>query len=436
LVWSWVPWAVLTIWMLAADEWGLAVTTGLMGWISFLLTPAEAPPRYGLDHEFGIDDPEFLPTVVGATGNDPIPGNRITLLNNGDEFYPAMLDAIRSATTSITVEAYIYWAGDIGREVAEAIAERARAGVVVKILLDAVGSSSIGEDILKILEGGKCQVAWYNPVRWYSIGRLNHRTHRKSLVIDGEIAFTGGAGIADHWRGHAQDPQHWRDIQVRIDGPAARVLQTGFAQNWGRATGELISGEGFYPAIEPRGPLTVVAMLSSPEAGASSVRTMYYLSIVCARTSIYIANPYFIPDEVAIAALLDAKRRGVDVRIMVSGIHNDMWLARQNSVRLYGKLLRAGITILEYNRTMMHQKTMVVDGLWSTIGTTNFDNRSFAHNDENNICVYDREWARALEEVFLRDAEVCDQVDYRNWTRRGVVARASEFGAALLEDQV
>jgi cardiolipin synthase len=186
----------------------------------------------------------------------------------------------------------------------------------------------------------------------------------------------------------------------------------------------------------PVGELPAFTIMSSPEAGASTVRTMYYLSIVCARQSIYIANPYFVPDEVAVAALREAKRRGVDVQIMVSGRHNDAWLARHNSVRLYGALLREGIVVMEYNRTMLHQKTMVVDGRWATVGTTNFDNRSFAHNDENNICVYDRAWASALEEVFRRDAQVCDRVDLETWRRRGASRKAQEFVAAFLEDQV
>jgi cardiolipin synthase A/B len=436
LVWLWWGWAVLSIAFTIADEWGWAATTGLMAGVSFLVMPSERPPQFGLDHEFAVSDPEFLPTMIGATGESPIAGNRVSILNNGDEFYPAMLEAIRNAKRSVTIEAYIYWDGEIGKEVATALVERSRAGLPVKILLDAIGSASIGQEILTLLEAGRCQVAWYNPTRWYSLGRLNHRTHRKSLIIDGLIAFTGGAGIADHWRGTAQDSKHWRDIQIRVEGPAARPLQTGFAHNWVQATGELVSGERFYPTAAPSGDLSAFAIMSSPEAGASSVRTMYYLSIVCARRSIYIANPYFVPDEVAVAALRDAKRRGVDVQIMLSGRHNDAWLARQNSVRLYGALLREGIVIMEYNRTMLHQKTMVVDGLWGTVGTTNFDNRSFAHNEENNICVYDRDWATALEQIFHRDAQVCDRVDLETWRRRGVTRKAEEFVAAFLEDQV
>lgn len=299
-----------------------------------------------------------------------------------------------------------------------------------------MGSANIGEEILEILEAGRCQLAWYNPIRWYALGRFNHRTHRKSLIVDGRIAFTGGAGIADHWRGRAQDPQHWRDMQVRIEGPGVAPLQTGFAQNWLETTGELISGLLYYPPLEPAGPRAAQTIMSSPEIGTSTVRTMYYLSIICARKSIFIANPYFVPDQTAVEALTDAKRRGVDVCVMVSGIHNDAWLARQNSIRMYGPLLRAGVEIVEFNRTMLHHKAMVVDGVWSTIGTTNFDNRSFAHNEENNVCVYDVGYAKHLHALFLADLEGCDRVDYRSWRRRGVLQRVREVIAAFLTEQV
>jgi cardiolipin synthase len=218
-----------------------------MAAFSYLIAPVESPPRYGLDHEFGVDSPEFLPTLAGAVGIPFTRGNRIELLNNGDEFYPVMLRAIAAAQTSITIEAYLYWEGEIGRTFASALAERAKSGVRVKILLDAVGSSSIGASILEILESGGCQIAWYNPIKWYTLGRFNNRTHRKSLIIDGRVGFTGGAGIADQWLGHAQDREHWRDTQVRIEGPVVTPLQTGFAQNWLERTRELVSGPIYYP---------------------------------------------------------------------------------------------------------------------------------------------------------------------------------------------
>ena len=407
-----------------------------MALVSYLIAPPAAPPRFGLDHEFSIDSPEFVGTVAGASGSPFLEGNTLELLNNGDAFYPSMLAAIKRADHSITIEAYIYWAGEIGAVFAAALADRAKAGCRVKILLDAIGSASIGSEILDLLEAGGCQVAWYNPIRWYTLGRFNNRTHRKSLIVDGEVAFTGGAGIADHWRGNASGPHEWRDMQIRLEGPAVVPLQTGFAHNWQQTTGELLSGDAYYPILGSRGPLSVQTLLSSPETGASNVRTMYYLSIVCARQSIYIANPYFVPDPVAIETLIEAKQRGVDVRIMVSGIRNDNWLARQNSIRLFGPLLEAGVEIREYNRTMLHQKTMVVDGVWSTVGTTNFDSRSFAHNEENNVCVCDAQLAKQLDRIFNEDIKGCDVMTLAKWRRRPFLQKFLQNTVSLLQEQV
>ena len=436
LFWSWWLWFLASFGLAYQDRWGWAAATGAMAFVSYLITPAERSPRYGLDHEFTVASDEFFATITGATGVPFVGGNRVDILNNGDEFYPPMLDAIAAARESITIEAYIYWEGDIGRRFARALAAKAREGVTVKILLDAVGSSSIGTDILKLLEAGGCQLAWYNRIRWFTIGRFNHRTHRKSIIIDGRLGFTGGAGIADVWLGHAQSPSHWRDTQACIEGPAITPLQTGFAQNWLQTTGELISGARYYPPPEIRGDVEVQTIMSSPETGTSSVRIMHYLSIVCARRSIRIANPYFIPDQAAIDTLVEAKRRGVDVQIMVSGIYNDNRIARLNSVRLYGQLLEAGIGIYEYNRTMLHQKTMVVDSVWVAIGTTNFDNRSFAHNEENSVCFRDASLAARLEKSFASDIEACSQVQLDAWRRRGLIAKALEGVASLLEAQV
>jgi len=434
-LWSWWPWAIVSIWGIAERHWGWAIGAGVFALLAYLLQPAALPPRYGLDHEFAADSDEFLQTIEGVCGIRFVQGNAIEVLNNGDAFYPRMLEAIRGARRSITIEAYIYWAGEIGLVFARTLAERANAGVPVKILLDAIGSASIGRDILDTLRDSGCHVAWYNPIHWYTLGRFNNRTHRKSLIIDGEIAFTGGAGIADQWVGNAQDPEHWRDIQIRVEGPAVTPLQTGFAYNWQKTTGELLSGDTYYPSLGTRGRLRAQTLMSSPETGGSVVRTMYYLSIVCARKSILIANPYFIPDPVAIDTLIDAKRRGIDVRIMVSGLRNDNWLARHNTVRLYKRLLAAGVEILEFNRTMLHHKTMVVDGAWVTVGTTNFDNRSFAHNEESNVCVFDRGLAEEFERIFETDACTCDRVDYGAWRRRSLIAHAQEVVAWFLEEQ-
>jgi cardiolipin synthase A/B len=436
LLWSWWPWAFVSMWAIGDARWGWAIGAGTMALVSYLIAPSAAPPRFGLDHEFAIDSDQFRGTVAGASGGPFLDGNNLELLNNGDAFYPRMLDAIKAAKHSITIEAYIYWAGNIGAVFADALAERAKAGCPVKILLDAIGSARIGSEILNVLEAGGCHVAWYNPIRWYTLGRFNNRTHRKSLIIDGAVAFTGGAGIADHWCGNARGPSEWRDMQIRLEGPAVVPLQTGFAHNWQQTTGELVSGDAYYPVIGSRGPLATQTLLSSPETGASNVRTMYYLAIVCARHSIYIANPYFVPDPVAIETLIEAKQRGVDVRIMVSGIRNDNWLARHNSVRLFGRLLEAGIEIQEYNRTMLHHKTMVVDGHWVTLGTANFDNRSFAHNEESNVCFLDRALAEQLRAIFIDDLRGCERVQIDRWRKRGGWTRAQEIVAAVFQEQV
>jgi cardiolipin synthase len=424
------------VWAFSADHTGWGIGTLITALFMYLAAPVETTPRFGLDHEMSVESEEFLTSIAGATGLPFIPGNRIDILNNGDEFYPVMLENIARAELSITIEAYIYWAGEIGRRFAEALAERATSGVRVKILLDAVGSSDIGDEVVRILETGGCQLAWYNPVRWYTLGRVNHRTHRKSLIIDGRVAFTGGAGIADTWLGNAQDPDHWRDIQIRLEGPGVTPLQTGFAQNWLESTHELISGPLFYPPPAEAGRLAVLTVMSSPVTGASASRTLYYLSITSARRSIRLANAYFVPDPAALETLIDAKRRGVDVRVMISGKHNDNWLSRRNAVRMYGRLLDAGIEILEYEPTLLHHKTMVVDDVWVTIGTTNFDSRSFAHNEESNVCVYDPALARELTAIFDADADRCTRVELKKWRRRGWFWRSQELVAAFLTEQV
>jgi cardiolipin synthase A/B len=436
VLWAWWPWAAGAVAALLLDRSYTALSLAVVAVVAYLFAPRESSPTYGLDHEFAIESGEFLNTIVGATGTPFMPGNDLEVYSNGDEFYPAMLAEVERARASITIEAYIYWEGDIGRRFARALAAKAAAGLPVKILLDAVGSSTIGRDILEILKKSGCQVEWYHPLNWYNLNRLNNRTHRKSLIIDGRVAFTGGAGIADHWMGCAADERHWRDTQVRLRGPAVVTLQTGFARNWLETTGELVSGPTYYPAPEAAGDLSIQSILSSPETGSSNVRVMYYLSIVCARRSILIANPYFIPDQAAIDILVEARRRGVDVKVMVTGIHNDVPLARFNSVRLYGRLLEEGVEIYEYNRTMMHHKYIVCDGVWTTIGTANFDNRALALNEENNLCLYDAGVASRFERIFADDLAACQKVEFADWRRRGFVAKAAEQLASLLKEQI
>lgn len=432
---SWI-WVLFYVFDATPKQWALVFGSMFLAWVFHLFRPGADEPQYGLDHEFSIDSDEFLPSIAGATDMEFLPGNDVKILNNGDEFYPVMLRDILEAERSITIEAYIYWAGEIGQEFARALSQKAESGVDVKILLDAVGSASISSEILDTLTKGGCQVEWYNPIHWYTLDRLNNRTHRKSLIIDGRIGFTGGAGIADQWLGHAQDPKHWRDIQVRIEGSAVSPLQSAFARNWLETTEELLSGEIYYPKHRRAGKLAIQSILSSPETGSSTVTIMYYLSIVCSRKSIFIANPYFIPTPQAIRILTDARRRGVDVKLMLSGPHNDQIIARYNSTRLYGELLEAGVEIYEYRPTMLHHKYMVCDGLWSTVGTTNFDCRSFALNEENNICVFDASFAKQWESIFSADLQECDRIDLNAWRNRSLIVKGAELMVSLLQYQV
>jgi cardiolipin synthase len=436
LFWSWWIWIAVAIAVEAAGHRNLAAGCAGTALFFYLLAPRERIPVCGLESSFPLRSHEFLTSMVGATGISFVPNNKVTILQDGDEFYPAMLQAIADAKKTITMEMYIFWAGDVGRRFAEALAERRRAGVEVKLLLDAFGSVTIGREILSILKDSGCDVAWYNRIWLKTIGHFNHRTHRKSLIVDGRVAFTGGAGIADQWAGAGQDPEHWHDIQICVEGPGAITLQSGFAQNWMETTLELISGAAYFPPPDSAGTISTQTILSSPENASSAVRIMYYLSIMSAQKSIYITNPYFIPDDSAVQILVDARQRGVDVKIMVAGIHNDMVISRYASIHCYGKLLQAGIEIYEYHRTMLHQKTMAADGIWITVGTTNFDNRSFALDEESNVCVYDSRLAEHLQAIFVEDLKSCKRVTLEEWNHRGLKTRVFGATCVFLKEQI
>ena len=417
-------------------NWVLAVIASIVSFFFYNTTPRSHPAVYALETDLDVESPQFPLTMTGMTGMPLVPGNQVALFNNGDQFFPAMLDAIESAEHSITMEQYIFWEGKVGRRFAEAFAEKARSGVQVKLLLDAVGSSTLGEPIVKILEAGGCQLAWFRPIHWYTMIRANRRDHRKSLMVDGKIAFTGGAGIADHWLGDAQGARSWRDLMVRVEGPAAIGQQSGFAQNWLQCTGEILTGEDYFPLPRNAGTIDVQTIVSSPLEGMGASGTMHLIAVQCARRHLCIANPYFIPDPRLIEMLGQAVRRGVAVKLMVAGRHNDTWWARQNSVRLYGRLLEAGVEIFEFLPTMLHQKTVLVDDAWGSVGTANFDNRSFALNDETSVCFRDRGLVSQLHEIFLADLERCKKITLARWKKRGLWQRAGEQFASLMEDQM
>jgi cardiolipin synthase len=433
---SWMLWLLAAVALLEAGFWPLALAAAAVSFVFYHTTTVTHPAAYPLESNLDVDSAEFQITIEGVTGTPFIPGNAIVVHNNGDEFYPAMLAAIESARASITMEQYIFWRGRVGERFAEAFAEQARRGVTVKLLLDAIGSSTLGSEIFRILEAGGCQLAWFHPIHWYTLNRANFRDHRKSLVVDGRVAFTGGAGIADMWLGEAANVREWRDIQVAVTGPAALALQSGFAQNWLETTGEILSGPRFVPEVPPAGSIEVQTIQSSPLSGEGAVGTMYFTALQCAGHEVFIANPYFVPDARVVDVLAAARARGADIKIMVAGDHIDSWWARQNSIRRYGRLLEAGVEIYEFEPTVLHQKTMVVDRTWATIGTANFDNRSFALNEETNLCFHDPTIAGQLREIFVADLARCRRVNLERWRGRGSWQRGQELFASLIEDQL
>ena len=381
------------------------------------------PMRYHMRHQFGTRDLAFVQTMYALTGAALSEGNRVEILKNGVRIFPSMLAAIRGAKKTINLEFYIYWDGEIGRAFAEALAERARAGVHVKVILDAVGSAPMSQSLIDFLARNGIDLEWYHPLRWYTISRVNHRTHRKLMTVDGEIGFSGGIGIADEWLGDADARNHWRETVARVEGPVVTQMQFAFMDNWIKSRGELLTGLDYFPAVEPRGTHITQVIKSSPSEGSSTVKLLYIISIVSATRSIYINSAYFVPDIDTIRALEGAVRRGVDVRVIVPGEYSDVPIARQASRLGYERLLRRGIRIFEYQPTMMHAKTMVVDGIWSTIGSSNFDDRSFRLNDEVNVNVYDEEIASQMEQMFSEDEARSVEVTGRKWLRRPFFAR-------------
>ena len=394
------------------------------------------PVRYHMRHQFGVRDVAFLQTMHALTGATIFEGNRIEVLRNGVQIFPSMLSAIRTAKKTINAEFYIYWDGNIGRQFAEAFAERARAGVKVNVVLDAVGSGGMSHDLILFMQRNGISIEWYHPLRWYTLSTVNHRTHRKLLIVDGRVGFAGGVGIADVWLGDADSKDHWRETVVRVEGPVVTQMQFAFLDNWIKSRGELLTGLDYFPQLEPRGTCRTQVLKSSPSEGSSTTKLMYIVSIVSARKSIYINSAYFVPDTDTIRALEGAVRRGVDVRVIVPGEFTDVPIVRHAGRLLYNHLLKRGIRIFEYLPTMMHAKTMVVDGIWTTIGSSNFDDRSFRLNDEVNVNVFDETIAAQMEQMFFEDLARSEEITRRTWIKRPWLDKVKERVAGWFKPQL
>jgi cardiolipin synthase len=385
---------------------------------------------------YSVEDEQFRRVMSAMLGPALLNGNRTTAFVNGDQIFPAMLEALRSAQKTITFEMYIYWSGRIGKAFADALAERAQAGVKVHVLLDGVGAGKIDDSFIAQMEEAGVEVRRYNPPRPWTIGRFNNRTHRKLLVVDGRIGFTGGVGIADQWLGNAEDPQHWRDTHFRVEGPTVAQMQAAFMDNWTEVTGAVLHGADYFPALETRGSQWAQMFTSSPGGGSESMQLMYLMSIAAATSTIDLAAAYFVPDNVDVNTLVAALKRGVRVRIILPGRHIDAGVVRRASRARWGKLLEAGAEIYEYQPTMYHCKVMVVDALWTSVGSTNFDNRSFSVNDEANLNVYDREFSRQQVRIFEEDLKRARRVTLEEWNERPWNEKLRENAAALLGSQL
>jgi cardiolipin synthase len=364
------------------------------------------------------------------------PGNRVDTLVNGDRIFPAMLEAIRGARRSISLESYIYWKGDIGKRFADALSERARAGVKVNVLLDWAGSHKMDEDAIKEMGSAGVTIVKYHRPQWYRLTIMNHRTHRKLLVVDGRIGFTGGVGIADEWSGDAQDEKHWRDTHFRIVGPAVAQLQGAFSDNWTQATGDVLHGDDYFPELKPEGGLPAQMFKSSIEGGAESMQLMYLLSIAAAKSTIDISMAYFMPDDLTMDHIVAALKRGVRVRVILPGDQNDSYLVRAASRSKYGRILRAGGEIYEYQPTMFHCKVLVIDGRWVSVGSTNFDSRSFRLNDEANLNVYDESFAGRQTAQFEADLGKTRRITLREWRTRPLWQKALDHTVAIFGPQL
>jgi cardiolipin synthase len=392
--------------------------------------------RYELTHRFAVEDPQFLRSMGQLLGPAIVPGNRVTSLQNGDRIFPSMLEAIRGARESITFETYIYWSGDIGRQFAEALCERAKDGVKVHVLLDWLGTGKIDGSFLADMKAAGVEVERYHPLHWYNWSRLNNRTHRKLLIVDGRIGFTGGVGIADAWTGKGNTKDHWRDSHYKIEGPAVAQMQAAFGDNWVKTRAQVLFGSAYFPELTQVGPSRAQVFKSSPTEGSESVRLMYLLSIASAVKNIRLQAAYFVPDDLAIETLVAARKRGVQIEIIVPGPHTDSQIVQGASRSRWQALLDAGVLIYEFQPALYHCKVLIVDDLWVSVGSTNFDNRSFRLNDEANLNVFDAAFAAEQSTVFELDKGVSRLMTRADFKNRSALGKLFDAASGLLRQQL
>ena len=400
--------------------------TVLLVLILMNFTTGEKKIERKLGKFYSIKDPQFPRSMSALLGPAFLDGNEVKVLVNGDKIFPEMLSAIRAAKQTITFETFIYWGDSIGHEFAEALIERARAGVKVHVLLDWLGSVKMEQKELDSMLAAGVEIQRYHKPHWSHLTRLNNRTHRKLLIIDGEVGFTGGVGIADQWRGDARNPDEWRDTHFKVTGPVVAQMQAVFLDNWIKSTGQVLHNQNYFPSLKKTGTMPAQMFSSSPNGGGDSMVLMYAMAITAAEESIDISSAYFVPDEFTTKALIAAAKRGVKVRIITPGEYIDTDLVRRASRSGWGQMLKANIKIAEYAPTMYHCKVLIVDNLMVSVGSTNFDNRSFRLNDEANLNVLDENFAQLQLNIFESDWLKSSQITYEQWLKR-------PFGEKVLE---
>jgi cardiolipin synthase len=374
-------------------------------------------PSLQIDCDHPID--KLMPSLSGLTLGTAVASNKVEVHENG-AFFDVLIERIRAARYSVHFETFLWKDGQLGRRVADALIDRARAGVQVRVLLDGQGSKEAGKEVVERMRNAGCRVTFFHKRALRNIGVLNDRDHRKIVIIDGKEAFVGGHCIVDEWLGNAEDGQHFADVSVQLQGPIVHSLQGAFSENWAGETGELFLGEDVFPALEPAGDVRIHAVFAKPENSAPTVKILHHTAICLARKRIWIQNPYFIPEPDAIDAFGAAVKRGVDVRVLMpstSGSDNPM--VQHAGHRNFEKLLKCGVRLFEYPHTLLHQKIMTVDGVWSAIGSSNFDDRSFETNDEISLSIADEALAARLDAIFEKYVQRAHELDLDSWTRRG-----------------
>ena len=410
--------------------------TALLAIVALNFSAGEKRPDQQLPRLYNAKDAQFKRVMGSLLGPGITGGNKVEELINGDQIFPAMLDAINGAKETINFETYIYWSGDIGKAFANALAERAKAGVKVNVLIDWVGSAKMQDDLLNTMRASGVEIRKFHKPHWYTLAKLNNRTHRKLLVVDGAIGFTGGVGIAEKWTGAGQDADHWRDSHFRVEGPVVAQIQATFLDNWMKVTGRVLHGKPYFPALKPAGDSEAQMFSSSPTNGSENMALMYQIALTAAQESVDLSMAYFVPDEYNSKILIEAMQRGVKVRIITPGKITDTQTVRAASRQTWGPLLQAGAEIYEFQPTMYHCKVMIIDGMMVSVGSTNFDNRSFSLNDEANLNIYDAKFASRQTRIFEDDLKKARRVSFEEWNARPLKEKALEIVGVLLSSQL